>query len=46
LPESLLSTIENDLKMDKRFEIVVPRKLALVCFRILPYGKIVANGSF
>ena len=41
----MAKTFEGFVKMDNRFEIVVPRKLAVVCFRILPYGKKVANGK-
>lgn len=45
----MAKTFEGLVKLDKRFEIVVPRNLAVVCFRILPFGKIyngkVQNGN-
>jgi tyrosine decarboxylase len=41
----MAKTFEGLVKMDKRFEIFVPRALSVICFRILPYGKKVANGK-
>ncbi|CAJ2658030.1 unnamed protein product [Trifolium pratense] len=41
----MAKTFEGLVKMDKRFEIFVPRTLSVICFRILPYSKKVANGK-
>nr|ABJ16446.1 tyrosine decarboxylase [Aristolochia contorta] len=34
----MAKTFEGLLAMDKRFEVVVPRTFAMVCFRLLPAG--------
>ncbi|KAJ1420928.1 Pyridoxal-phosphate binding site [Sesbania bispinosa] len=41
----MAKSFEELLKQDKRFEVVVPRNLAVVCFRILPSAVAkIANG--
>ncbi|KAJ1420927.1 Pyridoxal-phosphate binding site [Sesbania bispinosa] len=42
----MAKTFEELVKQDKRFEVVVPRTLAVVCFRILPSAVAkIANGK-
>ncbi|KAK7275313.1 hypothetical protein RIF29_16426 [Crotalaria pallida] len=43
----MAKTFEGLMRLDKRFEIVVPRYFSLVCFRISPLaiGKMLSNGK-
>ncbi|MED6201691.1 hypothetical protein PIB30_097490 [Stylosanthes scabra] len=41
----MAKTFEEMVKKDKRFEIVVPRNLAMVCFRLKPLGVVDSDAN-